>query len=90
MIYSFISTFIAMMLIFLLITPFNNLAGKNLTLSLFTNPTLLLGIILFALLVGLIAGSYPAFYLNGIQALRSFKKEKSVLGLKIQNSETRW
>jgi putative ABC transport system permease protein len=67
MIYSFISTALAMLLIFILITPFNNLSGKTLTLSLLTDPSLILGIVLFALLVGLIAGSYPAFYLTAFK-----------------------
>jgi putative ABC transport system permease protein len=67
MIYSFISTALAMLLIIVLINPFNNLSGKYLTLSLLTNPTIVIGIVLFALLVGLIAGSYPAFYLTAFK-----------------------
>jgi putative ABC transport system permease protein len=67
MIYSFISNVMAMVLIVVLLNPFNNLSGKSLTLSLFANPTVIIGIILFALLVGLLAGSYPAFYLTAFK-----------------------
>lgn len=73
MIYSFISTALAVLLILILINPFNTLSGKTLTLSLFADPTLIISIILFALLTGLIAGSYPAFYLTAFKPTEVLK-----------------
>lgn len=73
MIYSFISTALAVLLILILINPFNTLSGKTLTLSLFADPALIISIILFALLTGLIAGSYPAFYLTSFKPTEVLK-----------------
>lgn len=73
MIYSFISTALAVLLILILINPFNTLSGKTLTLSLFADPALIISIILFALLTGLIAGSYPAFYLTAFKPTEVLK-----------------
>jgi len=64
MLYSFFSTLIAILIINLAITPFNTLAGKNLSLSLLVSPVVTGGIVLFTLFVGVLAGSYPALYLT--------------------------
>jgi putative ABC transport system permease protein len=64
MIYSFLSTIVAVAIIGVVITPFNNLAGKQMSAALLLNPVVIGGVILFALLVGLLAGSYPALYLT--------------------------
>jgi putative ABC transport system permease protein len=61
---SFISLIFALVFIKITIPYFNNLLGANLTLGLiakwYTIPTLTL----FTILVGLISGSYPAFFLS--------------------------
>jgi putative ABC transport system permease protein len=57
----------------ILIVPFNELAGKSLTLDLFLNPFFIVGIIVFTFLVGLIAGSYPAFYLTSFKPVDVLK-----------------
>ncbi|MBN2091664.1 ABC transporter permease [candidate division KSB1 bacterium] len=46
---------------------FNNMIGRTLTLNFFNNWRLSMGLIGIALIVGLIAGSYPAFYLASFQ-----------------------
>lgn len=72
---------IAIVKFVLIATPFNTLIGKQLTLDYFSNPLLLAGSILIAVLIGLISGLYPAFYLprvNTITALKgAFKNRKS-------------
>lgn len=73
MIYSFISTLLALGAIALLIVPFNELAGKSLTLDLFFDPLFVVGIISFTILIGLIAGSYPAFYLTSFKPVDVLK-----------------
>jgi putative ABC transport system permease protein len=73
MIYSFVSMIVALLLIVLLLTPFNVLSGKTLTLSLFYDPLFVCGLVLFAGLVGLIAGSYPAFYLTAFKPAEVLK-----------------
>jgi putative ABC transport system permease protein len=73
MIYSFISTILALAAMAMLIIPFNELAGKSLTLDLFLNPFFIVAIIAFTFLVGLIAGSYPAFYLTSFKPVDVLK-----------------
>ncbi|MBA3647364.1 MAG: ABC transporter permease [Chitinophagales bacterium] len=64
MIYSFISTLIALLLITVLLKPFDQLAGKSLDLSLFFTNGIWLLVIVLSIITGLMAGSYPAFYLT--------------------------
>jgi putative ABC transport system permease protein len=65
--YSVLSMVVALLLITVLLQPFNILSGKVLTLAVFTRWPLLAGIIAFTLLLGIVAGSYPAFYLTAFQ-----------------------
>ena len=44
--------------------PFQNLAGKPLSVGIFDHPFLAVSILLITILVGLAAGIYPAFYLS--------------------------
>jgi putative ABC transport system permease protein len=73
MLYSFISTLLALVLMISLLNPFNILAGKSLTLSLFAQPVIIIGLVAFALFVGLLAGSYPAFYLTAFKPVEVLK-----------------
>lgn len=59
---SLLSTLFAVLLVYLLLPYFNNLAGKQLLFQ-FTLP-ILSGILFFAGFVGFLAGSYPAFVLS--------------------------
>ena len=43
--------------------PFNIISGKSLSFNIFHNPWILVMILAFTLFIGIIAGSYPAFYL---------------------------
>lgn len=47
----------------------NTLLGKDLSLNLLGNPTLVLGIVGIFLLVSALAGLYPAFYLSNIEPM---------------------
>lgn len=73
MVYSVLSTLIAIAIIGVSLDGFNTLSGKNLSLSIFLNPFILGGIIIFSLLIGLIAGSYPAFYLTAFKPTEVLK-----------------
>jgi putative ABC transport system permease protein len=74
---SFILTFISLLLAILLIKItlpyFNNLLGENLVLNLFSNWYTIPVLVLFALVVGLLAGSYPAFYLSSFNPYEVLK-----------------
>ncbi|MBX2917580.1 MAG: ABC transporter permease [Cyclobacteriaceae bacterium] len=52
---------------------FNELTGKALDVSLLMTPTVITGLIVLALLVGIISGSYPAFYLSAFQPVSVLK-----------------
>lgn len=71
--YSLLSSAVAMLLILVFLQPFNELAGKTLSFSLFADPVFLGSILLFAIVVGLIAGSYPAFYLTAFKPVDVLK-----------------
>jgi len=73
MIYSFMALIAGLILVEISLPTFNQLLDKNLTLSLFHHwrpIILLLGLVL---LVGAIAGSYPAFYLSAFQPVKVLK-----------------
>ncbi|MGM0945255.1 MAG: ABC transporter permease [Bacteroidota bacterium] len=73
MLYSLISGLLAFLLILLALSPFNALSGKDLGLELLINPFFLVGFFSFILLVGLMAGSYPAFYLTSFSPVTVLK-----------------
>lgn len=55
---------------------FSNIADKNLTLGLLPNPWMIPALIGLAIVIGIIAGSYPAFYLSSFDAIDVLKSEK--------------
>lgn len=61
----------AILVVHLLLPQFNNIAGKELTLS--YNSTLILSILAITLFAGFVAGIYPALYLSGLSALNGLK-----------------
>ncbi|WP_232541025.1 ABC transporter permease [Spirosoma endbachense] len=58
-----ISLLVGILLVGLVLPSFNQLTGKNLALTLFADPFIALKLVAGTVLVGLLAGSYPAFYL---------------------------
>jgi len=76
---SFISVLVAVGLIYLAMPSFNNLVQKELSIDIF-EPAHLLYLITISLITGLLAGSYPAFYLssfNPISVLKNIKIKTS-------------
>jgi len=70
---SFIAILISLLLVRLVLPAFNNLAQKNLALDLGNHPILLILLLSITLVTGLIAGSYPAFYLSSFQPVAIMK-----------------
>jgi len=70
---SYISLIIAAFLVYMLLPEFNLLSGKSLTHEVFLNPAFVVGIILVATVIGLISGSYPAFYLSSFNPVTVVK-----------------
>jgi len=70
---SLIAALISVVLLAVFIDPFNQLAGKAIELGVAKQPWLLLVLIGIVLLVGLVAGSYPAFYLSSFRPAEVLK-----------------
>ncbi len=68
-----IALVLAVGLVYLLLPAFNGLIGKKLVLNFVTMPWLLPGLLAFWLLVGLLAGSYPAFFLSSFTPIAVLK-----------------
>jgi putative ABC transport system permease protein len=64
---SFISLLLAFGIIFLLLPLFNQLAGKSMSFAYLLDPSSLLLLIVFSVLVGFVAGLYPAFVLSSFR-----------------------
>ena len=70
---SFISLVIALIFIKVTLPYFNNLLGARLVLSLFSNWYTIPVLILFSVIVGILAGSYPAFFLSSFNPYEVLK-----------------
>jgi putative ABC transport system permease protein len=68
-----IAVVIALILIELVLPEFNQIAGKQLTVNYIGNAYTIPSLIVFTLIVGGVAGSYPAFFLSSYQAVDILK-----------------
>ncbi len=72
---SFISFLLSLLLIQVLLPAFNQLSRKELVFNPFDNWIITLGLIGITLLVGLIAGTYPAFFLSAYSPIDVFRSQ---------------
>lgn len=70
-----IATVFALGMVELLLPWFSNLIGSNLDISYWENPEIIGILLCLSVLVGLIAGSYPAFYLSAFSSADILKGE---------------
>jgi len=66
-----ISLLVTILLVFLLLPEFNSLTGKEISINF--NVNTILSLIVFTMIIGLISGSYPAFYLSKLSPLQILK-----------------
>jgi putative ABC transport system permease protein len=64
---------LSILIVYLAMPLFNQLAGQHLQLRLFEHPATLITLISLGLLTGIIAGSYPAFYLSSFNPITVLK-----------------
>jgi len=76
---SIITLIITLILLKIVLPEFRNLTSKHLEIHYFDNFIILPGLIIFALIVGLLAGIYPAFVLSSFKPVEVLKG-KSVRG----------
>ncbi|OQX80967.1 MAG: hypothetical protein B6D61_01245 [Bacteroidetes bacterium 4484_249] len=77
---SIVALVIALLIVALLLPDFNNFAGKTLSFNFFKNPVIFIEVIIITLFVGLVSGSYPAFYLSSFQPAMVLKGTVSKSG----------
>jgi putative ABC transport system permease protein len=75
MMLTFLSLFIALVSVEMLLPGFNNIVGKTLTLNF--NLTMMLSLFGITVFTGLISGSYPAVYLSGFNPADALKGKLS-------------
>ncbi len=73
MLYSTLSVLVALAIVAASLEGFNLLSGKELSLSVIGQPVILGAIFFFTITVGLLAGSYPAFYLTSFKPTEVLK-----------------
>jgi putative ABC transport system permease protein len=70
---SLISLVLALGLAAMLLPVFNELAGKEMGIGVFARPWMLPAILGLVVVVGILAGSYPAFFLSAFQPVKVLK-----------------
>ena len=75
---SFISLLVALLLVIVLLNPFNNLVGLNLVFGDIFRWYMIPSFMLLAILVGLLSGSYPSFVLASFKPIFALKGNASV------------
>jgi putative ABC transport system permease protein len=78
---AFIALGLGLLIAWISLSYFNSISGKDLSLSLLYSSSFLPYLLLLPLLVGVLAGSYPAFYLSSFQPI-SVLKGKLTTGVK--------
>ena len=74
---SLIALVFAFAISWLLLPYFNELSGKTIHLASLFHPTMIISLFALMLIVGLLAGSYPAFYLSSFQPIAVLKGKLS-------------
>jgi putative ABC transport system permease protein len=72
-IYSAVAVLIAIAMTYLVLPYFNLLSGKTLSLAALLQPAFFVAVLILIVIVGFIAGSYPAFYLTSFNAVEVLK-----------------
>ncbi|MEN8247865.1 MAG: ABC transporter permease [Bacteroidota bacterium] len=66
-IFSVLASFVAIILVYIILPLFNNFAGKGIEVSQIFSLPMISFVLVLAIFVGILAGSYPAFYLTAFR-----------------------
>jgi putative ABC transport system permease protein len=69
---AFVSLLLALGLAYFLLPLFNRLSEKNMALP-WNDPLMWIGIVVVSIVIGIVAGSYPALFLSGIRPVGALK-----------------
>lgn len=75
LVFSFLAVFLSVLLVRLFLPTFSHLIGEGLGINILKNPEYMGTIFLTALAVGIVAGSYPAFFLSSFRPSTVLKGE---------------
>jgi putative ABC transport system permease protein len=81
--YSFFALILAIILIELFLPAFNRFVGKALSIDYLGNIGTIAAMAATAVIVGILAGSYPAFFLSSFKPVAVFKETLKVRGLSV-------
>jgi len=70
---TFIALLFSILIMILLMTPFNNFTQKSFSPAIFLNSGMLLVMLALTLGIGILAGLYPAFFLSAFQPIKVLK-----------------
>src|SRR5262249_12980071 len=73
LLYSFISAIFALLLVILMLPLFNSITGKAISFDILLKSGIWIFILLLTIITGLLAGSYPAFYLTAFNPVDVLK-----------------
>jgi len=73
LIMSFVAAILAIIIVYAILPPFNNLIQKHLSVAIFS-PLHITALLCITLLCGIISGSYPAFYLSSFNPVAILKR----------------
>jgi len=68
-----VALLLAVGLVYMALPYFNNIAGQNIKFNLLANVWIVPALLLFGLLTGVLAGSYPAFFLSSFNSIAVLK-----------------
>lgn len=77
---SFIAIWLAIALADILLPKFNELAGKEINIQWMNNLWIILLTACISLIIGIISGSYPAFFLSSFKPLKVLKEKNKLSG----------
>lgn len=77
---TFFALVLALVVVKITLPLFNDLSGKELSLQFTNYPLVVAGLILFGLLVSILAGSYPAFFLSSFKPVSVLKSKFMAAG----------
>ncbi len=77
---AFFALVLAVILVAIVLPAFGRFVERDLGFGLLQNPELLLGLLLIAVIVGIVAGSYPAFILSSFRPVQVLKGTRGPAG----------
>jgi putative ABC transport system permease protein len=78
MVLTLIALILSLLLLYLFLPSFNNIAGKSIGFSEILNPVILLCLAGVVLITGILAGSYPAFFLSSFNPVNVLKGQLNI------------